>query len=145
MVCKQPKSLVYLYTSSLVKRWSRFPDHGLYVIDNGVHVIGWMTWWAYTTLLLQHDQVTKFIVSILRNRSRQIFRPWDHINHYLGGLPWLHELSHRNRVILKVYASYSDGIGWGLCINIGICSPAWREDTLGPTRWDFIQDVATHD
>jgi hypothetical protein len=44
----------------------------------------------------------------------------------------MYQPSHHNRVIIKVFLRYTEGAGWGVCIEIGICSSAWRKDTLGP-------------
>ena len=62
-------------------------------------------------------------------------------NHYFRRLPWLHQTSHRDRVIIKVLLRYSNGVGWGVCIKIGICSSAWQIDTLGPLGDDCIYEA----
>jgi hypothetical protein len=53
-------------------------------------------------------------------------------NDYFRRELWLHQPSQHKRVTKKGVSWVSNGVGWGICIKSGICSSAWRKDTLGP-------------
>ena len=141
----QTRSLVAsIITSSLVKWWSWVSWSWTFMSINNevVSLVEWHDGHS-PTLISDEDQVTKFTVVILRNVVTQSFDHEITSNHYFRRLPWMYQPSHRDRVIIKVHLRYSNGVGWGVCIKIGICPSMWRIGTLGPLVWHCINELAS--